>query len=209
MSPTPKRTTRCFTLLEVMLSVAVFILLITTAFTLVGATTELMVEVSEVQNESAVRLRFVETCRSAFETMTAESSLEFFVTDRGGGRFDHYLSLVNAPEAFDFGMNRRDEIERVVIATEFQASGAIRSGVYYMTAADYETARDTDFGTIEAAYVELIPNMRQLVWKFYDENSQQWRSTLDGNFETSLIELTIQTTAGSPPLRTVYWYLNG
>jgi len=209
MKPVPEKFIRCFTLLEVMLSVAVFILLITTAFALVGATTELMAEVSEVQNESAVRLRFVETCRSAFESMTSESTIEFFPIDRGGGKFDHYLSLVDAPEAFDFGMNRRDEIERVVIATEFRPSGSIRSGVYYMTAADYETARNTDFGTIESAYVELIPNMRILRWRFYDERSQIWRDTLDGNFETSLIELTIQTTAGSPPLRTVFWHLNG
>ena len=53
-SPPPQYA---FTLLEMMLSVAVFVLLVTSAFSLVGATTELMTEVSEVQAESAQSLR--------------------------------------------------------------------------------------------------------------------------------------------------------
>lgn len=209
MKPRPAVPPFAFTLLEMMLSVAVFVLLATSAFTLVGATTELMTEVSEVQNESAVRMRFVETCRAAFESTTANSTVEFFYVEKGSGRYDTYLSIVNAPEAFDFGMNLRDEIQRVVLAAEIQSSGFIRSGVYYMTAADFETARETNFGTIEAPYVELIPRMRQLSWRFYDERAREWRQTLDGNFETSLIELTLQTGGGSPPLRSVFWHLNG
>ncbi|MEM9017754.1 MAG: prepilin-type N-terminal cleavage/methylation domain-containing protein, partial [Verrucomicrobiota bacterium] len=54
-----------FTLLEMMLSVGVFILLITAAFSLVGATSELMTEVSEAQNQAAIRIRVVETVREA------------------------------------------------------------------------------------------------------------------------------------------------
>src|SRR5688572_10298774 len=103
MSPPPRRR-QAFTLLEMMLSVAVFVLLITSAFSLVGATTELMTEVSEEQNAAAQRMRFVETCRVAFESMSGNSNLEFYYLDRGG-RFDTYLTLVNAPEAFDFGVN--------------------------------------------------------------------------------------------------------
>ena len=66
---------KAFTLLEMMLSVAVFVLLLTSAFSLVGATTELMYEVSEVQTQSAQRLRFVESCRAAFESLSSTSSV--------------------------------------------------------------------------------------------------------------------------------------
>jgi len=48
----PKPRRKAFTLLEMMLSVAVFVLLVTSAFSLVGATSELMTEVSEAQNEA-------------------------------------------------------------------------------------------------------------------------------------------------------------
>ncbi len=137
------RHDHAFTLLEMMLSVAVFVLLVTSAFTLVGATTELMTEVSEVQNEAAQRMRLVETCRVAFESMSGNSALEFYYFDRGGGRFDTYLTLVNAPEAFDFGVNCRDEIRRVVLAAEIQPTGFIRSGVYYMTISTSRRRRRT------------------------------------------------------------------
>jgi prepilin-type N-terminal cleavage/methylation domain-containing protein len=75
------RRDHAFTLLEMMLSVAVFVILVTSAFSLVGATTELMSEVSEVQNEAAERMRFLETCRVAFESMTGKSALEFYYFD--------------------------------------------------------------------------------------------------------------------------------
>ncbi len=198
-----------FTLLEMMLSVAVFVLLVTSAFSLVGATSELMTEVSEVQNEAAQRMRWVEVCRNAFESMNSNSSLEFYYFDRGGGRFDTYLALVDAPEAFDFGVNSQDEIRRVVIAAEIQPGGHLRSRVYYMDDLSFEEAQKSDFVQHSAPYVELLPRMRQLSWRFYDPLTREWKQTLDGNLKTNLLEMTFQIDASSPPLRSVYWHLNG
>lgn len=203
------RRDHAFTLLEMMLSVAVFVILVTSAFSLVGATTELMSEVSEVQNEAAERIRFLETCRVAFESMTGKSALEFYYFDRGGGRFDTYMTLVNAPEAFDFGVNTRDEIRRVVLAAEIQSTGFIRAGVYYMNDLDFEAAKKNDFLRNEAPYVELIPQMRQLSWRFYDPLNREWKQYLDGNLRSSLVELTFQIDGTAPPMRSVFWHLNG
>lgn len=198
---------KAFTLLEMMLSVAVFVLLVTSAFSLVGATTELMSEVSEVQTQSAQRLRFVESCRAAFESLSSTSSVEFAYFDRGG-RFDTYLSLVNAPEAFDFGLNLRDEITRVVLAAEIQPGGFIRTGVYYMTDLDFEAAQKSDYNNIEAPYVVLIPRMRQLSWQFYDAQTRKWQQTLDGGLKSSLTEMTLQVDGTAPPLRTIFWHIS-
>jgi prepilin-type N-terminal cleavage/methylation domain-containing protein len=204
----PKPRRKAFTLLEMMLSVAVFVLLVTSAFSLVGATSELMTEVSEAQNEAAERMRLIETCRAAFESMTAKSALEFHYFDRSG-RFDTYLTIVNAPGAFDFGVNSRDEIRRVVLAAEIQSTGFIRSRVYYLTDLAFEEARKNDFQNLDAPYVELIPRMRQLSWSFFDPLSRKWKQTLDGNLRTNLVELTFQIDAGSPAMRSVFWHLNG
>ncbi len=207
----PSAPQRAFTLLEMMLSVAVFVLLVTSAFTLVGATTELMTEVSDTQNASARRLRFLETCRVAFETMSAESNLEFHYRDRGAGRFDTYLAFVDSPDAFDFGMNTRDEITRVVLAAEIQSAGFIRTGVYYLDEIDFEEAEKNDFqlSSLDAPYVELIGRMRQLSWRFYDPLAREWKQTLDGNLRTNLAELTFQIDQATPPIRGVFWHLNG
>jgi len=203
-----RQTHAGFTLLEMMLSVAVFVLLVTSAFSLVGATTELMTEVSEAQTRAAEKMRFIETCRVAFESMSAKSDIEFYYYDRGG-RFDTYLTFVNAPEAFDFGVNSRDEIRRVVLAAEIQSTGFIRSGVYYLTDLAFEEAQKTEFQNLEAPFIELLPRMRQLSWRFYDPLSREWKQTLDGNLRTNLVELSFQIDAGSPVMRSVFWHLNG
>jgi len=207
MNP-PRRRNPGFTLLEMMLSIAVFLLLITSAFSLVGATTELITEVSEAQKRANLRLRFADACRSAFEASDANSSIAFDYVDRGGQRFDTYLSLVNVPGAFDFGRNHRDEIERVVVAAEIRPDGWIRARVYYFNAADFEQARQSNFTEIEAPWVELIPQMRQLQWRFYDPSAREWRPTMDRGLAPSLIELTFQIESGSTPLRTVFYLVN-
>tara|TARA_R110000850_G_scaffold4834_2_gene21193 strand:+ start:532 stop:1116 length:585 start_codon:yes stop_codon:yes gene_type:complete len=190
-----------------MLSIAVFILLVTSAFSLVGVTTELMAEISEAQNASAVRLRFVESCRTAFEATTAKSNLEFSFFDRGGERYDTYLTLVNVPAAFDFGLNRRDEITRVALAAEVRPDGFIRAGIYYFTEADFEDATQKKFVDIDAPYLELVPRMRQLSWQFYDEEREEWQSSLEGDLDASLIELVIKMEDSAPPLRSVFYCL--
>lgn len=207
--PPRSSSRKAFTLLEMMLSVAVFVLLVTSAFSLVGATSELMTEVSEVQNEAAQRMRFIEVCRAAFESMTGNSSLEFHYFDRSGGRFDTYLALVDAPDAFDFGANTQDEIRRVVLAAEIQSGGYIRTRVYYMDDLSFDAAKKSDFQQHDAPHVELIPRMRQLSWRFYDPLTREWKQTLDGNLKSNLVELTFQIDASSPPMRSVYWHLNG
>lgn len=205
--PTPRR--RGFTLLEMMLSVAVFTMLITSAFALIGAVSELMSEVSETQNAAAVRLRFIEACRTAFESTGPNSNFEFHYEDRGGDKFDTYLSLIKAPAAFDFGINLRDEIERVVIAAEIRPDGFIRSRVYYMTAVDHEEALQNSFTDIRSPYVELVPRMRQLSWRFYDDRNREWLPTPEGVGETNLVELTVQTDTDATPLRSVFYFAAG
>lgn len=205
----PPKASKGFTLLEMMLSIGVFLLLVASAFSIVGATTELMTEVSETQERSSLRQRFITACRNSFEAATSESSLEFKYYDRGGNSQDTYLTLSKAPGAFDLGSNREDHITHVVLASEIRSDGLIRSGVYYLNDADYEVAKTTGFKDLEASYIELVPRMRQVTWRFYDEQRSEWVPTLDGDFNAYLIELTIQTLEDSQPLRTVFFCLNG
>lgn len=209
MTKSSHRESRGFTLLEMMLSVAVFIILMTSAFSLVGATTELMTEVSEAQTESALRLRFLESCRVAFQATDLNSSIEFHHFDRGGSKFDTYLSFVNTPAAFDFGMNRREEIERTVLAAEIRPDGFIRARVYYLTREGFEATESNDFKEIEGPHLELVPRMRQLSWLFFNENTQRWDPTMDGDFPNSMVKLVIQIDGTTTPIETVFYYLKG
>ncbi len=208
MSPNPEYSPKAaggFTLLETTLSIAVFLILVTAAFSLFGTTTELMSEISEVQNSSVSRLRLVESVRIAFEKMTSTSSLEFDYFDRGNQRIDTYLSLVSAPGAFDFGL-KGDQFDRVVLAAEIQPDGFIRSGIYYFSPVTWADTEENNFVETEAPYVELHPRMTQFSWRFYDARAEEWKDTLDGNFQHSLVELTIRMEGDNTPLRSVFWH---
>src|SRR5690606_14563833 len=95
------------------------------------------------------------------------------------------------------------------LAAEIQPGGYIRTRVYYMDDLSFDEAKKSDFQQHDAPYVELIPRMRQLSWRFYDPLTREWKQTLDGNLRGHLAELTFQIDASSPPMRSVYWHLNG
>lgn len=202
-----RNQTRAFTLLEMMLSIAVFLILITAAFTLTGGTAELIAEVSETEDDAAIKTRFVESCRYAFSQMDADSTLEFDYVDRGSGKFDTYLSLVNAPRAFSMRNDHDFELSRVVIAAEIQPDGFIRSGVYYFSEIEWERSKEKNFAEMEVPYLALVSGMRQLTWRFYDDRLKEWQDSRDRAFPCSLVELTIRTKRKSGPARSVFWFI--
>ncbi|MEM6280205.1 MAG: prepilin-type N-terminal cleavage/methylation domain-containing protein [Verrucomicrobiota bacterium] len=196
-----------FTLLEVMLSIAIFLLLITSAFSIVGASTDLITEVAEVQSESAVSLRFVESCRAAFESTNRNSFLEFRHYPRGSEKEDTYLVFWDTPGAFDIGVQESLPIERTVLAAEFQPDGFLRTRVYYLTLTEYENAERIDFAEIEGTYIDLIPRLRQLEWQFFNETTQRWENNMDIPFRNSLVRLILRVEGASSPLETTFFHL--
>ncbi len=200
----PNRS-RAFTLLEVTISMGVFVLLISGVFALVGATGELIEEVSILQDQEAVRLRLIETCRVNFEEMPADAELEFDFAKKGNN-YNTYLSLVNAPNAFDFGFNTTEEIERVIFAAEIQPDGLIRAGLYYVSADEFQNAKEKDFSRINAPFVELVPRLRQVSWRFYDTASRVWRQTLEGNYRSSFVEMKLRLPEDTEPTTIVFWH---
>lgn len=197
-----------FTLLEMMLSISVFVMLIATAFSLVAATTELMTEVATIKSEAAHRVAIFDSCRAAFEATNLNSSVSFHHFNRGDEKFDTYLSLAGTPAAFDFGMDLREEIDRVVIAAEIQPGGFARVGVYYFTGDDSALAERTDFREINAPYLELAPRVRQFSWLFFNENTRRWEPTLDGGFPNSLVKLILQIEGTPSPMESTFHYLS-
>mgnify|MGYP000871630859 CR=1 FL=1 len=195
-----------FTILEMMLSIAVFLLLATSAFALVGATTELMTEISDAQNDSSLEQQFIGSVRTAFESMSARSFLEFAVIDRGNSSPDTYLSFFETPRAFEFGVDLRDDVEIAILAAEARPDGFFRLGVYYMDAVEFARAHEekfTDFSDIP--YVELLPRMSQCSWQFYDNTARVWRPDFVQGARPSLIELVFQIEGRPHPLRSVFW----
>ncbi|MEM1443080.1 MAG: type II secretion system protein [Verrucomicrobiota bacterium] len=196
-----------FTLLEVMLSIAIFLLLITSAFSVVGASTELITEVAEAQGEAAIKLRFVESCRAAFEATNRNSSLQFLHYPRGSEREDTYLVFGDTPGAFDVGLNEELAVERTILAAEVQPDGFIRTRVYYLTQIEFENAERTTFSELDGPHIDLIPRLRQLDWQFFNERTQRWENDMDIPFRNSLVRLTLRMDGSSTPIETTFFHL--
>lgn len=196
-----------FTLLELIIAMSAFIILIGGIFALVGSTVELMQEIEESRSSEVTRIRFIESIRHNLEELPPDASLEFDYVERGSS-YNTYLSLVNAPHAFDFGFNTRDKIERVLIASEVQKNGFIRCGIYYLTAEEFILAKEDDFIKMgEYPYVELVPRMRQVSWQFYSTDDRLWEQTIEANSSSSLTELLTRFEGENVPTRSVFWHL--
>jgi len=206
MIPPPKQAAhRAFSLLELMTALAVFLLLAAGVFVLVAGTSQLFEDVARHQDRSSLREKFVESLRVNFEELPAEARLEFDYV-AAGSTYHTYLSIIDAPRAFDFGFDEFDEVERVLIAAEIQSDGFIRAGLYYLSADQFRSASERGFSRIEGPFVELIPRLRQLSWQFFDEGAGVWRQTLEGDYRHSLVEMKVRFPEDSEPHRHVFWH---
>lgn len=195
-----------FSLMEILLAIMAFSLLLGGIFSLVSGTSQLMSDLSASREKIAMRERFVETLRQAFEGLSTSSSLEFDYVERGGN-YDTYLSFVEAPAAFNFGWNSRDRIERVIIGAEIQPSGFIECSVFYLTAEEFIRAKQNEFAKMDDfPHLDLVPRMRQLSWKFYDSDAQIWEQTRGDNIRSSLTELVFRIDGDPEASRSVFWH---
>ena len=198
-----------FTLIEMTIAMGAFAILIGGIFALVGGTAELMDEIGDNRERQALQNRFVETMRINFEELPHDATLEFDYVDRAGS-FDTYLSLVGAANAFDFGFTVQEELERVIIAAEIQRVGSvdfIRCRIYYMTEDEFRRAKEVEFGNMDQyPFVELVPRMRQLSWKFFDADARLWQPTLEGNLRSSLTEMIVRFEGDKVATRAVLWH---
>jgi len=206
-NPKYRNRRAAFTLLELIVAMSAFIILIGGVFALVGGSVELMEEIEDSRNRDVIRIRFIEAIRHNLEEMPPNAELEFDYVDKSGN-YNTYLSLVNAPHAFDFGFGDSDQLERVIIASEIQTDGFIRCGIYYLTAEDFVQAKENNFLKMtEYPYVELVPRMRQVSWQFYSSDQKEWEQTIEANSTSSLTELLVQFEGDSTPTRSIFWHL--
>lgn len=195
---------RGFTLLELTFALSVMVILAGGIFSLSTGGLELMADIQDLQQREARKRRFIELCRQNFESLPAGSEVSFRYEQRGG-HYDTYLSLRYAPSAFGFG--RGDfEVRRVVLAAEIDSSGYIRAGVYYLDVEADDRYERGEMSTVNARSLTLMRRLRQLTWRFYDSNRQEWVDVLpEGAENPVMIELTLAGEGEPHPIRSVFW----
>ncbi|MCB1235634.1 MAG: prepilin-type N-terminal cleavage/methylation domain-containing protein [Verrucomicrobiae bacterium] len=195
---------RGFTLLELSVSIAVLGILAIGIFSVSSGSLRLIDEVRDFQDREARKRRFVELCRQNFENLPSGARVEFDYKDRGG-HYDTFLSLRDAPAAFGFGAMPPD-IRRVILASEVEPSGFARAALYFLNAEEERRLDREGFDALNPRRVILLRRLKTITWRFFDQNSQQWRDILDKNApQPPMLELTLAMDGDAEPVRSVFW----
>ena len=184
-----------FTLLEVIMALAILALLTGTIFAIVGGSTQATIEVQAIQKENRRSKAFIEELRRIFATFPVNGQIELRVIEQDP--LMQELVIRNAPDAFLFGPNpvrdqkeitlglRRPELPPALVAAGQAAEPVVEQSdskdpnaepmpqrLYYLglTSPDFFVRRDIRTGG------NLMPEENPMLVK--DEKGRYWMELL-------------------------------
>lgn len=109
----PRRELRGFTLLEVIIALAILALITGTIFAIVAGSTQATIEIQAIQKENRRIKAFIEELRRVFSTFPSNGSIEIRVVEPDP--LMQELVIRNAPDAFLFGGKPVHTVPEVVL----------------------------------------------------------------------------------------------
>lgn len=105
---------RAFTLLEVIIALAILSLITGTIYAIVGGSTQATIEIQAIQKENRRMKAFIEQLRRVFATMPANGQIELRVIEQDP--LLQELVLRNVPDAFLFGERPVHDPQEITLA---------------------------------------------------------------------------------------------
>ncbi|MBP7949869.1 MAG: prepilin-type N-terminal cleavage/methylation domain-containing protein [Verrucomicrobiales bacterium] len=209
----PSRQNRGYTLIEVMLAIALLALLVGGVFAVQRGALIVSREVTEQQEISMRQNAFVELIRRNLEQVPGNARLNLLLPRGGDGGSELYLK--DYPLAFSWsGVSAGSK--SVILRIERNRVGNFTAVVLYLDqdrTEDFEngrldeTATDRNTGLPVVRRLELMDGIRSLIWSFYDDTAQDWAFDwpLENTRRPSLIRMEMELADGSEPLRLIFW----
>lgn len=192
-----------FSLLEVLVSMAIMVILFTLSVNALVTVTDLSEDVVKVHHDELRSHAFERVFKNGFDSLGRFSRLEFEYVQRDG-KYDTYLTITNSPKAFDVAYGQEHRVDHVCLAAEHGADGLLRIGVYYFSDAGYALEKRNEFsGLQDVPYLSLENQAEVFVWNFYDANQDEWFNEIT-NFTPSLVELKIKRPSSTRSERYVF-----
>lgn len=197
--PLPERY-RAFTLLEVMLALAILTLLAGALYAMVDATLRATSELEMRTNRSQQIRGFIELCRKTFRALPASSSFAVRINQEGENLMPE-LVFRNAPGLFAWG-EPGEEPTSTILGVRPQLGGLVSLSL--LQDSDEEIGSYLLGGSPKQAWLPLISGLRKVEWRFYDPRTTVWmKEWKEQGFRPSLVELTLTIEEG--PQRYVFW----
>lgn len=200
-TPARNRVMGGFTLFEIMLAVAIFILLAGGIYATVNAAVRATATLTE-ENVQAQRLNaFVSLLRGTFHNLPATAQFSGGVRSEGGDGFAEIV-LRDAPGVFAWGMGG-PSAGLAVLSARPRLGGGRDIGLLLLPGNLEEM--ELRLALEQGAWLRLLPDLRSVQWRFFDEQQQEWVEEWSGGRRPTLVELNLQLLGEEIPRKFVFW----
>ncbi len=198
----PSRNVRGFTLFEMVLVVAIFILLTGGIFATVNAAIRATATLSE-ENIAAQRISaFVSLLRRTLHNLPATALISGGVQAAEGEGFAEIV-LREAPGAFAWGLGG-PTAGTAILSTRPRLGGGREFSIMLLPGSLTELERRD--AVRDGRWLRLVPDVRSAAWRFYDPAREDWvEEWPEGTGRPPLVELTFELLGEDIPRRYVFW----
>ena len=198
---------KAFTLIEVLLGLALFGILVGGIFSVQRGAMEVSKEVTERQGKTMRMHSFCELLRRNFESLPGNAKV--FLLPTGGAQSGlSDVAFTNFPLAFTWpgvpaGSNS------VIFRTARSDSGVgLTASLLYLDeeqTADYEANKLDERKVL--AKLNLMEGIMTLEWKFFNDTTQVWETEWPRTQATrpGLVEMILTYLDGQDPVRLIFW----
>ncbi len=181
---------------------AIFVLLAGGVYVTVNTSMQAMAIVTE-ENLQTQRLdAFVSLLRGTFRNLPAAAQFAGGIRVKDGGGVPEIV-LRDAPGVFAWGSGGASAGTVVLSALPRNGGGREMSIALLPGSLGDVERRDA---LESAAWLRLLPDLREVQWKFYNESQQDWvEEWPEGNERPPLIELTMTFLGENVPRKFVFW----
>lgn len=196
-----RNAARGFTLFEMVVVLAIFVLLAGGIYATVNAAVRATATLTE-ENLQIQRLNaFVSLMRRTFHNLPANARFAGGVRAEGGDGFPE-ITLRDAPGVFAWGLGGPSAGTALLTARPRLGGGRELSLMLLPGSLGEMERRD---GLERGAWLRLLPDLREVKWRFYNLEQQEWvEQWLEGE-RPPLVELNLQLLGEEVPRQFIFW----
>lgn len=211
-----------FTLLEVIMGLALLALLSGMVFGVMRVSLKTAVETQKMQLENDELSRFIMLCRHTFQNLPSTAILTLKVTEQSDP-VQQELTISGVPEAFAFGANPMSYKDSILgMRPDLEATEASESAarLYFigLSREDLIPTDPTQSNRIASTtgeglatpddqgryWMPLLANVTSVTWRFYKEEEDVWEQEWDSTNLPQLVEMNLMLKERTLPIRSVF-----